>query len=64
MNVKELIQILKRFPKAATVVVAGSDHIHVGAQVNQRDEWTVNIDGLEEIFVDNKPEAQIGFIVE
>lgn len=45
MTVKELITILKRFPKSSVVRLqahSGSD-IQITAHVNEKDEWTIVI---------------------
>ena len=46
MTVKELIKILRRFPKAANVIVNEATEITIGAQVNQDNDWTVIINSF------------------
>ena len=43
MTAKELIKILKRFPKTATVRIAEhlDDDIAVAAQVNEKGQWSI-----------------------
>ena len=43
MTAKELIKILKRFPKTATVRIAEhlDDDVAVAAQVNEKGQWSI-----------------------
>lgn len=45
MTAKELIKILKRFPKTAIVRVAEhlNDDVAIAAQVNEKDQWSIII---------------------
>lgn len=45
MTAKDLIKILKRFPKDATIAISSADEqIDVRAQVNQDGEWLIIIE--------------------
>lgn len=48
MTNKELIKILKLFPKAATIQVQGSTSLQVKAKQDHRSNWIVEIDGVNE----------------
>lgn len=43
MTAKELIKILRRFPKTATVRVAEhlDDDVAIAAQVNEKGQWSI-----------------------
>ena len=43
MTAKELIKILKRFPKTATVRIAEhlDDDVAIAAQVNEQGQWSI-----------------------
>ena len=52
MTSKQLIAILKRFPKSAQIVVENLPATEVGAKVDQDGEWTLTIKGSTEIKTD------------
>lgn len=47
MTNKELIKILRRFPKKSIIKINSSSQIEISAQQNQSSQWTIKIDTIE-----------------